>query len=63
MLCSIQEYTYLEFPDGAGAEYTANIIAENIYAQCNIDGERYLLLKLICDHKKDGHATRKLMLI
>ena len=26
----------VEFPDGAEAEYTANIIAENMYAQCNI---------------------------
>jgi hypothetical protein len=49
----------LEFPDGAEAEYTANIIAENMYAQCNIDGEQYLLLKSICDHKKDGHAVEK----
>jgi hypothetical protein len=49
----------LEFPDGAEAEYTANIIAENMYAQCNADGEQYLLLKSICDHKKDGHAVEK----
>ena len=49
----------LEFPDGAEAEYTANIIAENMYAQCNVDGEQYLLLKSICDHKKDGHAVEK----
>jgi hypothetical protein len=36
--------TILQFPDGAEAEYTANIIPENTYAQCNIDGEQYLLL-------------------
>jgi hypothetical protein len=30
-----------------------------MYAQCNVDGEQYLLLKSICDHKKDGHAIEK----
>ena len=47
----------IEFPDGTEAEYTANIIAENMYAQCNLDGEQYLILKGIGDHKKDGHAV------
>ena len=46
-----------EFPDRTEAEYTANIIAENMYAQCNLDGEQYLILKGIGDHKKDGHAV------
>ena len=47
----------IEFPDGTVAEYTANIIAENMYAQCNLDGEQYLILKGIVDHKKDGQAV------
>ena len=35
--------TYLvEFPDGAEMEYTANTIAENMYAQCDIDGNQWL---------------------
>ena len=49
----------IEFPDGMEAEYTANIIAENMYAQCNADGEQYLLLNGIKDHKKDGNAVEK----
>jgi hypothetical protein len=28
----------IEFPDGRSDEYTANVIAENIYAQCDIEG-------------------------
>ena len=28
-----------------------------MYAQCNLDGEQYLILKGIVDHKKDGHAV------
>lgn len=39
----------IEFLDGAEAEYTANIIAENMYAQCNIEGNQYLLHKGIVD--------------
>ena len=49
----------VEFPQNQEAEYTANIIAENMYAQCNTDGEQYLLLEGICDHKKNGHAVEK----
>ena len=49
----------IEFPDGAEAEYTANVIAENMYAQCNPDGEQFLLMESIRDHKKDGHAVEK----
>ena len=30
----------IEFPDGLEAEYIANIMAENMYAQCNADGEQ-----------------------
>jgi hypothetical protein len=29
---------YVEFPDSAEMEYTANMIAENMWAQCDIDG-------------------------
>ena len=49
----------IEFPDGAEAEYTANIIAQNMYAQCDKDGNQFILLKSIIDHKTDGHAVKK----
>ena len=44
----------MQFPDGAEAEYSANIITQNIYAQCDLDGNQHLLLECIVDHKKDG---------
>ena len=40
-------------------EYTANLIADNMYAQCNPDGEQYLILDAIIDHKKNSHAVDK----
>ena len=49
----------VEFPDGAEAEYSANVIAENMYAQCDFDGNQYLLMDSITDHKADGHAVKK----
>ena len=49
----------IQFPDGGEAEYTANVIAENMCAQCNLEGDQYLLLKSIIDHKTDGHAVKK----
>jgi hypothetical protein len=43
--------TYLvEFPDGAELEYSANTIAENMWAQCDIDGNQWLLMEAIVDH-------------
>ena len=39
----------VEFPDGQTTEYSANIIAENMYAQCDTEGNQYLLLKEIVD--------------
>lgn len=53
-----REYT-VEFPDGAHAEYAANVIAENMYSQCDIDGNQYLLLATIVDHRTNGHAVAK----
>ena len=46
----------IEFPDGAEAEYTANMIAENMYAQCNPDGQQFLILDDIVDHRKTDEA-------
>jgi hypothetical protein len=47
----------IEFTDGRSDEYTANVIAENIYSQCDIEGRKYNLMKGIIDHKTDGHAV------
>jgi hypothetical protein len=45
----------IEFSDGRSDEYTANVIAENMYAQCDIEGRQYNLMEGIADHKTDGH--------
>jgi hypothetical protein len=31
----------VEFADGTEAEYSANVIAENMWAQCDINGNQY----------------------
>ena len=49
----------VEFPNGAEAEFAANIIAENMYAQCNQEGNQFVLLKGIQDHKTDERAVSK----
>ncbi len=42
----------VEFPGGKIAELTANAIAEAMYAQCDVGGNKYLLFDCIVDHKK-----------
>jgi hypothetical protein len=46
----------VEFPDGTVADYAANILAEALYAQVDADGNRFMLLKEIVDHRKDQTA-------
>ena len=48
----------VEFPDGQVTEYTANVIAESMYAQCDVEGNEFLLLDSIVDHHKDGDAVK-----
>mmetsp|Transcript_8707 Transcript_8707/g.15780 ORF Transcript_8707/g.15780 Transcript_8707/m.15780 type:complete len:132 (-) Transcript_8707:1163-1558(-) len=45
-----------ELPDGTIAEYAANVIAENMYSQCDSEGQEYLLLRKIVDHRKNVMA-------
>jgi hypothetical protein len=53
----------IEFHDGRSDEYTANVIAENMYSQCDIEGRQYNLMEdmplslLICTSSMA--ATRK----
>jgi hypothetical protein len=43
--------------DGIIEQYTVNVIAENIYAQCDDDkGHSMVILDEISDHKKDESA-------
>ena len=47
----------VEFPDGQTVEYSANVIAQNMYSQCDTEGNQYLLLKGIVDWEKDDTAV------
>jgi hypothetical protein len=49
----------VEFPDGRSEEYTANVIAENMYAQCDEEGNQFIMLQDIVGHKTDGHAVER----
>jgi hypothetical protein len=44
------------FDDGNVERYTANIIAENLYSQCDSEGRSFLVLQEIVDHAKDNSA-------
>jgi hypothetical protein len=45
--------------DGKEAEYAANIIAENMLSMCDEEGNQYLLMNQIVDHKKEENAVPK----
>ena len=47
----------VEFPDGQVTEYAANVIAEDMWSQCDIEGNQMLLMQAITDYKTDGHAV------
>ena len=50
-----QEYR-VEFDDGDVSELTANVIAENMYAQCDNSGHQILLLDSIIDHERQDNT-------
>jgi hypothetical protein len=47
------------FADGTVQDYTANKIAEAIYAEVDEEGNKYLLLDAIIDHRQDKTAVVK----
>ena len=49
----------VEFPDGDVAEFTANVIAENIFSQCDDAWNQYRLMSVIVDHKSKDKAVSK----
>jgi hypothetical protein len=51
------KYTFT-FHDGDETVLYANLIAEAIYAQCNPDGNQYVLLDSIIDHRQLDTAIR-----
>ena len=40
------------------ADLAANIIAKSMYAQYDVDGNKYLLFKAFIDHRKNDSALR-----
>ena len=55
-LLDTREYDCV-FDDGKVYRYNANVIAENIFAQCDDEGRRHAVLKEITDHKRDNTAV------
>ena len=49
----------VEFPDGEIKEYSANIIAKNMYAQVDANGHYHTLLDSIVDYHKLDNAVDK----
>lgn len=43
--------------DGTTDAYFANIMAENLYSQCGLEGRELLSFKEICDHRKNKWAV------
>jgi hypothetical protein len=56
-LLDTREYE-CELEDGTMMRYNANVIAENIFAQCDDAGRQQAILDEIIDHKRDGRALR-----
>ena len=50
-LLDSREYV-VEFPDGHHETLTANTIAENLFASCDHEGHRHVLLDEITDHRR-----------
>jgi hypothetical protein len=46
----------VEFPDGSTAKHQANVIAENLFSQSDLEGQQCMVMKETCDHRKDGRA-------
>ena len=49
----------VEFVDSQRTELAANVIAENMFTQCDSEGNQYLLLAGIVDHRNDNSAVDK----
>ncbi len=56
-ILNTREYI-MEFEDGNEAELTANLIASTMYAQCDPDGNQYVLLDSLVDHRCLDTAIR-----
>ena len=48
----------VKFSDGQVSEYSANVIAENMYAQCDSQGKRSMLMDAIIDYDTTAAAIK-----
>jgi hypothetical protein len=48
----------VEIPDGGVVDYAANVIVECMYAQCDAEGNQFLMLEAIEDHKCTDDVMR-----
>ena len=48
----------VEFEDGEEAELAANIIAQSMYAQCDPDGNQYVMFDSFVDFRRSADALR-----
>jgi hypothetical protein len=55
-LFDTREYE-IKFKDGTHEKYQANVIAANMFAQVDSEGNQFLLLQEITDHKEDLSAV------
>jgi hypothetical protein len=58
LILNIRKYV-VKLMDGQKAELAANIIVQNMFAQCHSKGNQYLLLFGIVDHREDDSAIEK----
>ncbi len=56
-ILNTREYT-VTFNDGDVTDLTANLIAESMYAQCDPDGNQYVLLDSLTNHQRLDTALR-----
>ena len=47
---------FLEFPNQSRERYSANVIAENLYSQCDSKGCRFNMIEEIIDHRIASEA-------
>ena len=47
----------VEFPNGEVSDYSVNVIAEIMFAQCDMKRNQFVLMAAFVDQKKDGHAV------
>ena len=48
----------VEYPDGFKSSLSANVIAQNMFAQVDDEGNRHVLFDAIIDHRVDGTEVK-----